>query len=113
MKLKGLHFADVSEIQDAVTDELKTVQKDEFSAAFQNCTTAQKPVYMPMGIILNKKRFVSSCSGFDLKKISPTTFGPHCVSRRLPKFLRAGRKKIYRFENVVDSCSSLLPFVDN
>jgi len=27
MKLKGLHFADVAEIQRAVTDELKKVQK--------------------------------------------------------------------------------------
>ena len=35
MKLKGLHFADGAEIQDAVTDELKKVQKEEFSAAFQ------------------------------------------------------------------------------
>jgi hypothetical protein len=35
MKLKGLHFADVAEIQDAVTDELKKVQKEEFSAALQ------------------------------------------------------------------------------
>jgi hypothetical protein len=33
MKLKGLHFADVVEIQEAVTDELKKVQKEEFSAA--------------------------------------------------------------------------------
>jgi len=35
MKLKGLHFADVAEIQEAVTDELKRVQKEEFLAAFQ------------------------------------------------------------------------------
>jgi hypothetical protein len=35
MKLNGLHFADVAEIQQAVTDELKEVQKQEFSAAFQ------------------------------------------------------------------------------
>jgi len=34
MKLKGLHFADVAEIQEAITDELK-VQKEEFLAAFQ------------------------------------------------------------------------------
>jgi len=34
-KLKGLHFVDVAEIQEAVTDELKKVQKEEFSAAFQ------------------------------------------------------------------------------
>jgi hypothetical protein len=34
-KLKGSHFADVAEIQEAVTDELKKVQKDKLSAAFQ------------------------------------------------------------------------------
>jgi hypothetical protein len=42
MKLKGLQFVDVTEIQEAVTDELKKVQKEEFSAAFQklyDCTT--------------------------------------------------------------------------
>ena len=42
MKLKGLPFADVAEIQEAVTDELKKVQK---TGIFRNCTTAQKPVY--------------------------------------------------------------------
>jgi hypothetical protein len=35
MKLKGLHPADVVEIQEAVTDELKKVQKEEFWAAVQ------------------------------------------------------------------------------
>ena len=35
MKWKGLHFADFAEIQEAVTDELKKVQKEEFLAAFQ------------------------------------------------------------------------------
>ena len=34
MKLKGLHFADVAEIQEAVTDEYKKALKEEFSAAF-------------------------------------------------------------------------------
>jgi hypothetical protein len=35
MKLKGLHFVDVAEIREALTNELKQVQKEEFSAAFQ------------------------------------------------------------------------------
>jgi hypothetical protein len=35
MKLKGLHFVDVAETQEAITDELKKVQKVEFSAVFQ------------------------------------------------------------------------------
>jgi hypothetical protein len=43
IKLKQLHFADVAEIQEAITDKLKKVQKEEFSAAFQklyNCAKA-------------------------------------------------------------------------
>jgi hypothetical protein len=35
MKLKGLDFVDVVEIQEAIIDELKKIQKEEFSAAFQ------------------------------------------------------------------------------
>jgi len=35
IKIKRLHFADVAEIQEAVTGELKKFQKEEFSAAFQ------------------------------------------------------------------------------
>jgi hypothetical protein len=34
MKLKGLQSVDVAEIQEAVSVELKKVQKEEFSAAF-------------------------------------------------------------------------------
>ena len=41
-KLKGLHFADVAEIQGAVIDELKKVQKEEFSAAFQKLYDSAK-----------------------------------------------------------------------
>jgi hypothetical protein len=34
-EVKRTHFADVAEIQEAVNDELKKVQKEGFSAAFQ------------------------------------------------------------------------------
>jgi histone-lysine N-methyltransferase SETMAR len=34
MNLKGLHFADVAEIQEAVTDELRKTQEEEILAAF-------------------------------------------------------------------------------
>jgi histone-lysine N-methyltransferase SETMAR len=34
INFRGLHFGDVAEIQEALTDELKKVQKEEFSAAF-------------------------------------------------------------------------------
>ena len=46
MKLKGLHFADVAEIQEAVTDELKKVQKEEFSAAFSETVWPCKSLYI-------------------------------------------------------------------
>jgi len=42
MKLKGLHYANVAEIQEAVTDELKKVQKQEFSASFQKMYESTK-----------------------------------------------------------------------
>jgi hypothetical protein len=40
--VKNLHFADVNEIQEAVTDELKKVQKEEFPAAFQKLYDSAK-----------------------------------------------------------------------
>jgi hypothetical protein len=46
MKLKGLHFADVAEIQEAVTDELKMSQKDKFWAAFQKNVRPRKSLYI-------------------------------------------------------------------
>jgi len=35
MNLKGPHFTDVVDIQEAVTDEVKKLQKEKFSAVFQ------------------------------------------------------------------------------
>jgi len=60
MKLKGLHFLDVDEIQEAVTDELKRSKKRNFWKLFWNWTTEQKTVYMPLELTLKKKRYVSS-----------------------------------------------------
>jgi hypothetical protein len=54
-QVKGLHFADVAKIKDAVNDELNKVQEEEFRQVVRKCTTAQKPVYMPMELILSKK----------------------------------------------------------
>jgi hypothetical protein len=48
MKFKGLHFGDVAEIQEAVTDELKEVQKEKFSAAFHKLYDRANPLFMPM-----------------------------------------------------------------
>jgi hypothetical protein len=66
MKLKGLHFVDVAEIQEAIADELKKVQMRNFRQFFRNCMTAQKPTYMPMELIFYKKKsYVSSSCVFD------------------------------------------------
>ena len=61
MKFKGLHFADVAVIQEAVTDELKTVRKVEFSAAFQKLYNRAK-AYVCVCIYANG-------AYFELKKI--------------------------------------------
>jgi len=54
MKLKGLHFADVAEIQEAVNDELQKVQEEEISAAFQKLYDRAKAcIYMPIELILS------------------------------------------------------------
>jgi len=42
MKLKGLQFAGVARIQEAVNDELKKVQKEEFSVALQKLHESAK-----------------------------------------------------------------------
>jgi hypothetical protein len=78
MNLKGLHFAGVAETQEAVTDELKKVQKEEFSAAFQKLYDRAKVCIYATGAYLELKR----ARVFDFfKKISLNTFGPHCVSQ--------------------------------
>jgi hypothetical protein len=43
MKLKGPQFSDVDDIQEDLADELKKVQKEEFSAGFyRKCTSRAK-----------------------------------------------------------------------
>jgi hypothetical protein len=46
MKLKGLHFADVAEIQEAVTDELKKVQKIGIFGNFSETLRPRKSLYI-------------------------------------------------------------------
>ena len=68
MKLKGLHFADVAEIQQAITFELKKVQKEELSVAFQKLYDhAEACIYYANGAYFEfkKKRYVSSSCVFD------------------------------------------------
>jgi hypothetical protein len=70
MKLKGFHFADVADIQEAVTDELKKVQKEEFSAAFQKLYHLAKACIYANEAYCELKSNVSSSCVFDLKKLS-------------------------------------------
>ena len=58
MKLKGLHFADVAVIREAVTDELKNVQKEEFSAAFQKLYGRTKACTYASGAYFELKKYV-------------------------------------------------------
>jgi hypothetical protein len=65
MKLKGLHFADIAEIQEAVRDELKKVQKEEFAAAFQQLYGRAKACIHANGAYKKKKKSMSSSLVFD------------------------------------------------
>ena len=65
MKLKGLNFADVAEIQKAVIDELKKVQKEEFSAAFHKLHNRTKACIYANGAYFESKSYVSSSCVFD------------------------------------------------
>jgi len=56
MKLKGLHFGDVAEIQGAVTDKLKKVQKEEFSASFQKLYDSTKACIYANGAYFELKK---------------------------------------------------------
>jgi 6-phosphogluconolactonase (cycloisomerase 2 family) len=66
MELKGLHFVEVAEIQEAITDELKKVQKEEFSAAFQKLYSCAKAYIYASGAYFElKNRYLSSSCVFD------------------------------------------------
>jgi hypothetical protein len=56
MKLKGLQFADDAEIQEAITDELKKVQKQVFSAAFQKMYDRAKACICANGAYFERKK---------------------------------------------------------
>jgi hypothetical protein len=84
-KVKRTPLADVAEIQEAVTDELKKVQRQEFSAAFQKMYNHTKePADMSVVFILNNKKVLCLPHVSRIfKKISPKSFGPHCVQTSL------------------------------
>jgi hypothetical protein len=113
MKLKGLHFADAAEIQEAITDELKTVQKEEFSAAFQKLYDLPKACIYANGAYFEFKK--GMCLRFLTKSISKllnrtvystnTRVGPKVLgltykSRAECKMLRGIYSAIYGEVNV-------------
>jgi hypothetical protein len=59
MKLKRLHSTDVAEIQETVTDELKKVEKEEFSAASQKLYDRAKASIYANGAYINNKKGMS------------------------------------------------------
>jgi hypothetical protein len=71
MKLKGLYIVDVAEIQEAVTDELKKVQNEKFSAAFQKLYDRAKACIYAKGAYFGFKKSISSI----FIKISPKILG--------------------------------------
>ena len=82
MELKGLHFTDVAESQEGVTDELKMVQEEEFSAAFQKLYDRAKAyiyIHANGAYFEFKKKCLCLPHVSSIKKISPKTFWPHCV----------------------------------
>jgi hypothetical protein len=58
MKLKGLYFADVAEIQVVITDELKKDQKEEILVAFQKLYDHATACVYAMEHILNLKKLL-------------------------------------------------------
>ena len=81
MKLKGLYFVDVAENQEAVTDELKKLQKEEFSSAFSKLYDGAKARIYANGAYFELKKIVCLHHISSIKKNSPKTFGPHFVYR--------------------------------
>jgi len=71
MKLKDLHFADVADVQELVTDELKKVQKEKFSAAFQKMYDRIKACIYANGAYFEYKKvcFFLICLPFKKKSV--------------------------------------------
>jgi hypothetical protein len=90
MKVKGLLFVDVVAIQETVTDELKKVQKEEISTAFQILYYRAKAcIYAKEPILILKNIVFLTCLGF-FKKISPKNLD-HTVYVTNGSLLRAFR----------------------
>jgi hypothetical protein len=101
MKLKGLHLVDVGEIKATVTDELKKVQKEEFSATFQKLYDSVKACIYANGAYFEfkKKKKKSMCLphvSLIFKKISPKIFGPQCVQSNCKTIMRGCTSEVHK-----------------
>ena len=56
INLKALDFADFTKIQKAITDELKKLQKEEYSAAFQKMYECAKACIYANGAYFELKK---------------------------------------------------------
>jgi len=105
MKLKGLHFADVAEIQEAITDKLQKVQKEEFSAAFQKLYDCAKTCIFASGAYFKYKNVCLPHVYLIFKKISPKTFGSTvlCISSSASKYTGPLAYKLFKGKGI-SSC---------
>jgi hypothetical protein len=77
MEIKSIPSADVVEIQEAVTDELKKVQKEEFSAAFQKMYDSAKACIYANGACFEfGKRYYLPLVSPVVFQISPKNLDP-------------------------------------
>jgi histone-lysine N-methyltransferase SETMAR len=81
INLKELQFSEVSQIEVAITEELKKVQKEKLTAGFQKLyDRAIARIYDSGAYFEKKESYIPFSCVFDLKKkISPKIFGPHYV----------------------------------
>jgi hypothetical protein len=69
MRIKGLHFVDVAEIQEIITDGLKKVQKEEFSVVFQKLYDRAKACMYANGAYFEFKIKKGMCLRFKKKTV--------------------------------------------
>jgi len=79
MKLKGLHLADVAEIQEAVTDELKKVQKEEFSVVFQKLYDRAKASINANGAYFELNVYIRDAL-LDIYLVRPKSVFTSCIN---------------------------------
>ena len=113
MKLKWLHFADVAEIQDAVADELKKAQNEEFWAAFQKLYDRTKACVYANGAYSEWKEEMclpnvsSNCKKISLKSLDRCVYILLCIGTDFKQTARTRIVLVWeemRFSNRPAAC---------